>query len=132
NFGASLNARIHLDDAASIDVRGYYTHGHDGFDDNFVFVPPGSFVPADSAANNTNELSVGYAGFNLDLFGGMLHNRLAVMASASGRAFFDSSFDSIHLNSDNKGGAVRFEYQGIVDLGSDGQVTFGAETQQSN
>jgi vitamin B12 transporter len=130
NFGATFNVRVHLSDMVSADARGYYTHGHDGFDDNFGG-PPNFFV-ADSAANNTNELKVGYLGLNADLFGGRFRNRFALMASAGVRQFFDSAFDTIHLNFDSFGSAVRLEYQGIVDFDPDTQLTFGAETQENS
>ncbi len=60
NYGGTANARVHITDTVSVDLRGYYTHGHDDFDDGFGGPP--AFLVADSAANNTNELKVGYAG----------------------------------------------------------------------
>jgi len=130
NFGASLNVRVHLSDTISADARGYYTNGHDRFDDNFGGPP--LFAVADSAANNTNELKAGYLGLNVDFFGGMFRNRIALIASSSARQFFDSAFDTIHLNFDDFGNAVRLEYQGIVDFDPDIQLTFGVETQESS
>ncbi|MEI9992770.1 MAG: TonB-dependent receptor [Rhizomicrobium sp.] len=130
NFGASVNTRYHISDTVSADLRGYYTHGHAAFDDNFGGPP--LYAVADSAANNTNELKAGYFGINADLFGGVFHNRLAVIATAGARQFFDSAFDTIHLNSDDYGNAVRIEYQGVVDIDPDDQITFGAESQRSS
>jgi len=130
NFGATFNVRVHLTDMLSADARGYYTNGHDKFDDNFGG-PPNFFV-SDSAANNTNELKAGYLGLNADLWEGKFRNRIAVIATASARQFFDSAFDTIHLNFDAFGDAVRIEYQGIVDFDPDTQLTFGAETQESS
>ena len=130
NLGATFNVRVHLTDSISADARGYYTNGHDRFDDNFGG-PPNFFV-ADSAANNTNELKAGYLGVNADLWDGKFRNRIAVIATTSARRFFDSAFDTIHLNFDAFGGAVRLEYQGIVDFDPDTQLTFGAETQESS
>jgi vitamin B12 transporter len=130
NLGATLNTRIHAGDTLSFDLRGYYTHGHAAFDDNFSFTPP--FLVADSAANDTDELFAGYGGVNLDLFGGVFRNRVAIIASSGSRQYFDSAFDTIHLNFDYFGNATRFEYQGIVDIDPDNQVTFGAETQDSS
>ena len=129
NYGATFNVRAHLDDTVSIDARGYYTNGHDRFDDNF---PPPNFIVADSNANNTNELKAGYLGLNADFFDGMFHNRIAVIATSSARQFFDSAFDTIHLNFDDFGNVMRLEYQGIVDFDRDTQLTFGAETQESS
>jgi vitamin B12 transporter len=75
---------------------------------------------------------MGYAGLNVDLFGGMFHNRFAVMHTQSNREFYDSAFDTIHKNDDDKGRVTRFEYQGIVDFTPDTQVTFGAETEHTS
>jgi vitamin B12 transporter len=128
NYGATFNARLHLSDTFSVDARGYFTNGHDRFDDNFTGP---NFQVADSAANNTNDLKTGYLGLNADFFGGRFQNRLALIASQGARQFFDSAFDTIHLNSDDFGSAVRLEYQGIVDFDPDTELTFGAETQES-
>ncbi|MGZ5988244.1 MAG: TonB-dependent receptor plug domain-containing protein [Rhizomicrobium sp.] len=130
NYGATFNVRVHLADNVSADARGYYTNGHDRFDDNFGGPP--NFLVADSAASNTNELKAGYLGLNADFLGGRFQNRIAIIATSSGRQFFDSAFDSIHLNFDDFGNAVRFEYQGIVDFHPDTQLSFGVETQNSS
>jgi vitamin B12 transporter len=128
NLGATENLRWNLSDTLSLDLRGYYTDTRADFDDNFSFLPP--FLVADSKAYNTDRLASGYAGVNLALFGGKFQNRLAVTASKSSRAFFDSAFDFIHKNSDAKGNSWRLEYQGIVDISKDDQLSFGAETQR--
>ncbi|HXC55827.1 MAG TPA: TonB-dependent receptor [Rhizomicrobium sp.] len=130
NYGATANVRVHISDTVSADLRGYYTHGHADFDDNFGGPP--LFAVADSGANNSDELKAGYLGLNADFFGGKFQSRIAIIATSSGRQYFDSAFDTIHLNFDDYGDAVRFEYQGIVDLDPDTQVTFGAETQESS
>jgi vitamin B12 transporter len=128
NFGLTGNTRVHLSDTVSLDLRGYYTNARDDFDDNSGFTPP--YLVADSAAYNTNRLATGYAGLNFDLFGGLLQNRIAVIGSRSSREFFDSAFDVIHKNSDDNGGGLRFEYQGIANLSPADQLTFGAESQR--
>ena len=114
NFGATFNTRAHFGQDWSVDLRGYYTHGHDDFDDNF---PPPLFQIADSAANNTNELFAGYAGVNATF--GMLQNRVAFIATSATRDYFDSASDIVHLNYDYAGSATRLEYQGIVDFNPD-------------
>ncbi|HEY5338209.1 MAG TPA: TonB-dependent receptor [Rhizomicrobium sp.] len=129
NLGLTENVRVHVADNVSLDVRSYYTNARSDFDDNSSFLPP--FLPADSAAYNTDRFLMGYAGLNVDLFGGMFHNRFAVMHTDSTRDFFDSAFDTIHKNDEDKGRATRFEYQGVVDLAPQYQITFGAETQRS-
>ncbi|HEY0281665.1 MAG TPA: TonB-dependent receptor [Rhizomicrobium sp.] len=128
NLGATFNTRFHLSDDVSVDLRGYYTRGHSGFDDNYAYTPP--YQLEDSDAKNTNQLYAGYAGLNGDLFGGRFHNRLALIATSSTRQFFDSASDTLHLNYEYSGDAVRFEYQGTVDIGADSQATFGAESEQ--
>jgi vitamin B12 transporter len=124
NLGATFNTRTHLGQDWSVDLRGYYTHGHADFDDNF---PPPFFQLADSGANNTNELFAGYAGVNAVL--GPVQNRLALIATHGTRDYFDSASDTVHLNFDYVGDATRFEYQGIVDFNPANQLTFGAETE---
>lgn len=127
NLGLTGNVRVHLDDRISLDLRSYYTSARSDFDDNSQFFPP--FLTLDSAAYDTNRFLSGYAGLNIDLFSGVFHNRIAVMHTDSNREFFDSAFDTIHKNDEDKGHATRFEYQGVIDLSPDYQVTFGAETQ---
>ncbi|MGN6514551.1 MAG: TonB-dependent receptor plug domain-containing protein, partial [Rhizomicrobium sp.] len=131
NFGATANTRIHLSDSVSLDLRGYYTNARDDFDDNSGFVPP--FPPADSLAYNTNRFLAGYAGLNFDLFNGVLHNRVSVMATQSNRSFYNSFFDLVpgQKDSENRGDATRFEYQGTADLSPDDQIVFGAEDEHT-
>jgi len=129
NYGATVNLRAHLTDTVSADLRGYYTRGHDGFDDGFGGPP--LFAVADSAANNTNETKTGYFGLNADFFGGMFHNRVAVLATEGAREFFDSASDTVHLNYQYFSSRLRLEYQGVVDIDPANQITFGAETEES-
>jgi vitamin B12 transporter len=130
NLGLSANTRIHLSDAVSLDVRGYFTDARDDFDDNSGFTPP--FLVSDSAAYNTNRLEAGYAGLNFDLFGGLLQNRIAAIATDSERQFFDSAFDfgAHERDDDDKANSLRFEYQGIADISPSDQMTFGLESQR--
>jgi vitamin B12 transporter len=130
NLGLTENARIHLSDDVSVDLRGYYTNARDDFDDNSGFTPP--YLVADSTAYNTNWLAAGYAGVNFDLFGGGLQNRIAAIATRGDREFFDSFFDfGVKMKDDeNKGDSLRFEYQGIANFSPDDQFTFGAESQR--
>jgi vitamin B12 transporter len=131
NFGLSENTRIHLSDTVSLDLRGYYTNARDDFDDNSTsFSPP--FPVSDSAAYNTNWLAAGYLGVNFDLFGGLLQNRIAAIATRSDREFFDSAFDPApnEKDDDDRGNGARFEYQGIANFSPTDQFTFGAESQR--
>jgi vitamin B12 transporter len=130
NLGLTGNVRVHLSDAISVDLRSYYTNARDDFDDNSGFTPP--YPVEDSAAYNTNRFLMGYAGVNIDMFGGVFHNRFAMMSTNSTRDFFDSAFDIIHKNDEDKGHAMRWEYQGVVDVSQTTQVTFGAETEHTS
>jgi|tagenome__1003787_1003787.scaffolds.fasta_scaffold20967877_2 vitamin B12 transporter len=130
NAGGTENLRVHLTDTISVDLRSYYTNAQDHFDDNFVFVPPATFRVADSPAYGRNALFAGYGGLNADLFEGMFANRFAFIGSDSHRAFYDSGFDTVHKNSSDNGDAWRFEYQGILQLVPEDQMTFGAEYQR--
>jgi vitamin B12 transporter len=131
NFGATANTRIHLNDAVSLDLRGYYTSARADYDDNSGFVPP--YLASDSFAYNKNRFLSGYAGLNFDLFGGVLHNRIAVMATNSNRSFYNSIYDLVpdQKDTENKGSAMRFEYQGTADLSPDDQIVFGAEEEST-
>jgi vitamin B12 transporter len=129
HFGATANTRVHIDNALSVDLRGYYVHAHASFDDNFSFVPP--FEVSDSKAFNTNELFAGYAGVNYDLFDGQFKNRLAVIATSSTRQFFNSAFDPGVLNFADYGDALRLEYQGTVEPTDVDEITFGVETERA-
>ncbi|HSZ75331.1 MAG TPA: TonB-dependent receptor [Rhizomicrobium sp.] len=126
NLGGTLNARYHINDTMSLDLRGYATEARNSFDDNYL---PPDYNLSDSGAYSDNQLLAGYAGFNIDLLNNQFHNRIAMIASDSDRRFFNSAADIIHKNSDFEGDAVRFEYQGIFDVLPDNELTFGAETQ---
>jgi len=129
NFGLTENLRWHIAGNVSLDLRSYYTNARSGFDDNSGFVPP--YPVFDSGAYNTDRLLSVYGGVNIDLFDGQFHNRFAVMQTRSDREFYNSFFDTIHLNDLDKGRATRFEYQGVIDPAPDFQLTFGAETQRT-
>jgi vitamin B12 transporter len=132
NLGLTGNVRVHLNDAISLDLRSYYTDARVDFDDNSQFTPP--FLTLDSAAYNTNRFFAGYAGLNVDLFGGRLHNRIAVMHSDSNREFYDSFFDfGMHTkDAQDKGKATRFEYQGTLDISPADQLVYGAEHERTS
>lgn len=134
HVSATSNLHYHVDDQLSVDLRGYFINGHASFDDGFMplLTPPFGEV-ADSKAYSNNQFFAGYAGINYDLVGGMFRNRLAIMATASRREFFDSSFDicGACLNFADYGDTLRLEYQGIVDPTDVDEITFGAEAQWS-
>ena len=123
-FGAHLKTRTELGDQVSFDLRGFYTKSRvdlDGF-------PPPSFALSDTPAYSRQQQLVGYAGFNAGLFDGRLQNRLAAAYTLVDRANYDPTA-AVSKNFDSRGRNVRFEYQGIADLGIV-RATFGAEHQQ--
>ncbi len=132
NIGATANVRVHVLDTVSVDVRGYYSQGRSSFDG----FPPPFFSFQDTPEFGRNVLYAGYAGINVSLFDDKFRNRFAIIGLSSNRRtfgnfdFFTSVFTP-DINFFGKGGSVRFEYQGIVDIDEDNQVTFGAETQRT-
>ena len=133
NYGLTWNARWHVTDTISLDLRGYYTRGRDSFDG----FPPPNFTFQDDHEFGDDSLVTGYAGLNFSLFDGAFTNRIAFLGLTSDRRFFGNfgfappfTFDT-SLNFFGKGGTTRFEYQGVYNLGDEGatQVTFGAESQ---
>lgn len=130
NLGASVNTRYTLSPLLSFDLRGYYTRARTDFDDNFG--PPPNFAVADSPVFTIDTLLAGYAGVNLTLLDGHWHNRFAYIGSHSDRDTFNSPFFlPRHEDFFFRGEAQHFEYQGIVDLDADNQITFGAETERT-
>ena len=130
NLGATANLRYNISPQLSADLRGYYTDARTGFDDAY---PPPNYQVADSPVYARNRLFAGYAGLNLTLFDGHFRSRLAYLGSRSDRTVFDSPYYlPLHEDYFYRGEAQRFEYQGIVDLDADNQVTFGAETERTS
>lgn len=129
NISATVNTRTHLNDAVSVDLAGYYVHSHTAYDDGYNYA---SYTNADSAAYNTHSLYAGYSGINADFFGGRFKNRLALIATTSQRNFYDSAWDTVHLNYAYDGNANRIEYQGTASLTEQTELTFGAESELSS
>ena len=130
NLGATANARYTISPQLSVDLRGYYTNARTGFDDAY---PPPNYQVADSPVYARNRLLAGYAGLNLTLLDGRFRSRFAFLGSRSSRSVFDSPYYlPLHEDYSYRGEAQRFEYQGIVDLDADNQITFGAETERTS
>lgn len=129
NLGLTANTRTHIRPGLSVDLRAYYTRARTGFDDNYA---PPAYQLSDSPVYERNTLFAGYAGLNLALFDGKLHNRFAYIATTSRRTVYDSPFYlPLHDDYAYRGTAARFEYQGTVDLSDSDQITFGAETRRT-
>lgn len=123
-FGANLKTVTEISDAVSIDLRGYYTKSKvdlDGF-------PPPNYSLADTAEYQRQQQMVGYGGINAALFDGRLKNRLAAAYTLVDKATYDPAGTPLK-NFDTRGRNLRFEYQGVADLGPV-QATFGAEHEQ--
>jgi len=123
-FGAHLKTRTDLTDRLSLDLRGFYTKSRvdlDGF-------PPPNYAFADTDEYQRQQQIVGYAGLNGAFLDGRFRNRLAATFTRIDRANYDPS-TAPAKNFDSRGRNLRFEYQGIADLGI-GEATFGAEHQQ--
>lgn len=122
-FGANLKTVTKISDAVSIDLRGYYTKSKVDLDG---LLPDFSF--GDTAEYQRQQQAVGYAGLNTALFDGRLKNRLAAAYTLVDRATYDLAATR-PKNFDARGRNLRFEYQGVADLGI-AEATFGAEHEQ--
>ena len=132
NFGLTGNARIHVLDTVSVDLRGYYTHARSDFDG----FPPPTFSFQDTPEFGRDNLIAGYAGVNVSLFDDRFTSRFAMIGLSSDRRtfgnfdFFTGAFTP-DINFFGKGGSTRFEYQGVFNVDDNNQFTFGAETQHT-
>lgn len=129
NLGATVNLHYTVDPQLSVDLRSYYTRARTAFDDAY---PPPNYQIADSPVYARNEIFAGYAAVNLALLDGRFRSRFAYLGSSSDRTVFDSPyFLPRREDYTYRGEAQRVEYQGIVDLDADDQITFGAETERT-
>ena len=125
NYGANAKVVATLSDTVSLDLRGYYSNGRAAFDG---FAPP-TFAFGDTREFGRVREIIGYAGGNAALFDGSFRNRLGFAYTDTRRINSDESgaaFETFRSSGRNE----RFEYQGIVDLGSV-TATFGAERETS-
>ncbi|QTD56769.1 TonB-dependent receptor plug domain-containing protein [Parasphingorhabdus cellanae] len=123
NFGANGKFEITLNEAVSIDLRGYYSDGRTDIDG---FIPP-NFTFGDTPEVSNVEEFVGYSGLNINLLDGRFRNRLAFAYTSIKRDNFNldvQTFDALGRNE-------RFEYQGVFDISEIFQTTIGAETETS-
>lgn len=124
NYGANANLNLALSDAVSLDLRGWYSHGHVGVD---------GYVPPDYRFGDTRETAitrevVGYAGLNAALFDGRFHNRLGYAITDTRRRNYNVPVETFAGDGRNE----RIEYQGVVDLADGWQATFGAERETTH
>lgn len=121
-FGSYLKTNTELADGLSFDLRGFYTKSKVDLDGS-SFSPP--FLAIDSLEYQRQQQIVGYAGLNAALFDGRLTNRLAATFTRIDRDSYDPAAVPVK-NFDARGRNLRFEYQGVADLGIV-RATFGAE-----
>jgi len=124
NLGATGNVRWNAADNVSLDARVYYTRVRDSFDG----FPPPTFTFQDTHEYGNDELLAAYAGANVSLLDGRFSNRFAVMHSDSDRKTFDPTLTPAEDFFAN-GGATRFEYQGVFEMNSANEATFGVESE---
>lgn len=121
NTGASARLNYKLTDALSLDLRGLYSAGRNEFDGFGV----------DDLEFGRTEDTVLYAGLNLDLFGGRLHNRLGYDFTRTDRENLNPEQAVTTLTYDALGENRRVEYQGVWDIREGWTATFGAESEDS-
>jgi len=127
NLGASASAKVALTDELSLDLRSLYTRGRNQFDG---FSTPTFSFGDDQEWGVTDNLA-GYAGANLDLLDGRLHNRLAISASQVSRKNHDPSQGAFDVSFSGFGHTERYEYQGTFDVTEAWTAVFGAEREDS-
>lgn len=122
NRNANISGRAVLTIAPGIsaDLRGYYADARTDIDAS----------TADSAEYTLSREFVGYAGLNVDLFGGRLRNRIGFGYTDTKRDNFNpvlaraQTFDSAGRNE-------RIDYQGAFAAASWLSATFGVENERS-
>lgn len=126
NYGANANINLALSDAVSLDLRGWYSHGHVGLDG----YPPPNYVFADTRESAITREVVGYAGVNAALLGGRFRNRLGYAITDTRRRNYNPDNAPVETFAGD-GRNERIEYQGVVDLADRWQATFGAEREMT-
>ncbi len=124
NLGANGRLKINLSNNFALDLRGYYTDGTVEYDSPFG-------VGANGLPVTDNTQFTGYVGANLNLFDGLLRNRIAYTRSEIIRIGSDPIVFSFN-NFDVKGKVDRFEYQGAFDLvKAASTIVFGVEHERT-
>ncbi len=117
---ASGTATVRLTPGVSLDLRGYWADGRNGFDG-----PAG-----DSRAYGLTEEWSGYAGLNFTAFDGRLANRVAVLQTETDREHYDPARQIRQITFDAHGRVRRYEYQGTYHAADALSVVFGAEREE--
>jgi vitamin B12 transporter len=128
NEGATAKVRITATDQLSFDLRAIYSRGRtdlDGF-------PPPNYTFADTPEYSFDEDVAAYAGANLDLLGGRLHNRFAVTATHTSHKNFDPTTPPTEVTFSGFGHTERYEYQGVYDITQTWAAVFGLEREDAH
>jgi len=128
HYGANAKVKVTLSDAISVDLRGWYSDGKTGIDG----FPPPTFTFGDTDETARTKEFIGYAGLNVALFDGRLHNRLAYALTDTRRQNLDFTSGAPFETFNAKGRNERFEYQGVFDIVEGWKAIFGAETEKAS
>ena len=128
HYGANAKVKVTLSDAISVDLRGWYSDGKTGIDG----FPPPTFTFGDTDETARTKEFIGYAGLNVALFDGRLHNRLAYALTDTRRQNLDFTSGAPFETFNAKGRNERFEYQGVFDIMEGWKAIFGAETEKAS
>ncbi|MBY0519171.1 MAG: TonB-dependent receptor, partial [Sphingomonas sp.] len=120
NENVSGRAVLTLAPGLSADVRGYFSNGRTDID----------ATTADSLEFTLNREFVGYAGLNIDLFGGRLRNRIGYSYTDTKRDNYNPTLPRSRTF-DSAGRNERIEYQGNLALARWLGATFGVEHERS-
>ena len=116
-----------------LDLRGYVTHSHVGFDG--FDTQSGGF--GDDNEYGTTDQYVGYFGLNFALLGGALKNRIAAQYTNIDRRLYDPGpYYSFYAFPGAEtfysyGATTRFEYQGTWQIAPAYRAVFGAQHERS-
>lgn len=128
NVSASGRLRYDVTDDVSVDLRGVYSKGRNGFDG----FPPPLYAFADTAEYGRTEEVLGYAGVNFALLGGRLRNRVAYAYTDTDRDNFNPDQAVTTRTFDAVGRNKRWEYQGSFSIAEGADAVFGAEHETSS
>jgi vitamin B12 transporter len=126
NAAASGTLTIRPADGLSFDLREYFYHARTDFDG----YPPPNYVFGDTSEYGLTDQLVLYGGVNLDLWDGLLKNRVAFEYNEVQR----EDYNPILPVAETFYGAGRtraFEYQGTLAIAPGYQAVFGAESRRS-
>ncbi len=123
NFGANANLRLALNEAISVDARGWYS---DSTADIDGFAPP-TFALGDTLETTQTRELTAYTGLNAALAGGRFRNRLGFAHTDIRRRNANAGVAGFAADGRNE----RLEYQGVFAIADGWQATAGVERETS-